>query len=95
MVPYSDIKATNSVGSAKATFSLRTMRALYSLRRCARAALGAASRYAAGAPVPARQIHKGAPVIVHKRGADLLHDPWFNKVRDTRDPLKCNEKQCS
>lgn len=22
-----------------------------------------------------------APCIVHKRGADILHDPWFNKVR--------------
>lgn len=21
------------------------------------------------------------PCIVHKRGADILHDPWFNKVR--------------
>lgn len=20
------------------------------------------------------------PCIVHKRGADILHDPWFNKV---------------
>ncbi|KAJ0815842.1 putative malate dehydrogenase (decarboxylating) [Helianthus annuus] len=22
-----------------------------------------------------------APSIIHKRGADILHDPWFNKVR--------------
>ena len=21
------------------------------------------------------------PCIVHKSGADILHDPWFNKVR--------------
>jgi hypothetical protein len=21
------------------------------------------------------------PCIVHKRGADILHDPWFNKVK--------------
>ncbi|CAA7024646.1 unnamed protein product [Microthlaspi erraticum] len=25
------------------------------------------------------------PCIVHKRGADILHDPWFNK--DTGFPL--------
>lgn len=59
------------------------MRALYALRRCARAVLGVAPRHTCGGttfPVPVRQIHKGAPVIVHKRGADLLHDPWFNKV---------------
>lgn len=25
------------------------------------------------------------PCIVHKRGADILHDPWFNKVFDFSD----------
>lgn len=30
---------------------------------------------AAGAAVP-------GPCIVHKRGTDILHDPWFNKVPD-------------
>lgn len=28
----------------------------------------------AGAAVP-------GPCIVHKRGNDILHDPWYNKVR--------------
>jgi malate dehydrogenase (decarboxylating) len=21
------------------------------------------------------------PVVLHKRGSDILHDPWFNRVR--------------
>lgn len=28
---------------------------------------------ASSTPIP-------APSIVHKRGSDILHDPWFNKV---------------
>lgn len=35
----------------------------------------AAPAAAAGAAVP-------GPCIVHKRGTDILHDPWFNKVPD-------------
>ena len=27
------------------------------------------------------------PCIVHKRGADILHDPWFNKVSLFSFPL--------
>lgn len=30
-------------------------------------------RFSAAAAIP-------GPCIVHKRGADILHDPWFNKV---------------
>ncbi|CAI7803332.1 unnamed protein product, partial [Closterium sp. NIES-53] len=28
---------------------------------------------------PSRPFHHGRAIIVNKRGADLLHDPWFNK----------------
>ncbi|GAU36299.1 hypothetical protein TSUD_353430 [Trifolium subterraneum] len=24
------------------------------------------------------------PTIVHKRSLDILHDPWFNKFKETR-----------
>jgi len=24
-----------------------------------------------------------APCIIHKRGTDILHDPWFNKVNSS------------
>ncbi|CAI5929077.1 unnamed protein product [Closterium sp. NIES-64] len=26
-----------------------------------------------------REVHSGQPIIMAKRGADLLHDPWYNK----------------
>ncbi|KAJ0914311.1 putative malate dehydrogenase (decarboxylating) [Helianthus annuus] len=37
------------------------------------------------------------PCIVHKRGADILHDPWFNKVClfvDTEHVLVVNVAPC-
>ena len=30
------------------------------------------------------------PCIVHKRGADILHDPWFNKVLFSSDLYSLN-----
>ena len=42
--------------------------AALNLRQSRRLSIAAAS-----SPIP-------GPCIVHKRGADILHDPWFNKV---------------
>ena len=28
------------------------------------------------------------PVVLHKRGPDILHDPWFNRVRLVSAPLR-------
>ena len=40
-------------------------------------------RYAAASNLARSRRFSAAipgPCIVHKRGADILHDPWFNKV---------------
>lgn len=46
--------------------------------RLARSAPANLRRFLSTAAIP-------GPIIVHKRGADILHDPWFNK--DTAFPL--------
>ena len=30
------------------------------------------------------------PVVLHKRGPDILHDPWFNRVRLGSVPSGCS-----
>ncbi|XP_058084251.1 NAD-dependent malic enzyme 59 kDa isoform, mitochondrial [Magnolia sinica] len=49
---------------------------MWKLARSAAASLRQARRFSAAIP---------GPCIVHKRGTDILHDPWFNK--DTGFPL--------
>ncbi|XP_010255456.1 PREDICTED: NAD-dependent malic enzyme 59 kDa isoform, mitochondrial isoform X1 [Nelumbo nucifera] len=49
---------------------------MWNLARAAASNLRQARRFSAAIP---------GPCIVHKRGADILHDPWFNK--DTGFPL--------
>ncbi|KAF7814596.1 NAD-dependent malic enzyme 59 kDa isoform, mitochondrial [Senna tora] len=49
---------------------------MWNLARFAASKLSRSRRYSSAIP---------GPCIVHKRGADILHDPWFNK--DTGFPL--------
>lgn len=44
---------------------------MWSIARSATASLRGSRPFSAAIP---------GPCIVHKRGADILHDPWFNKV---------------
>lgn len=44
-----------------------------SIAKTAAAARTSGSRRCLSTAIP-------GPCIVHKRGADILHDPWFNKV---------------
>lgn len=45
---------------------------MWKLARFAAANLSRSRRFSTAIP---------GPCIVHKRGADILHDPWFNKVK--------------
>jgi hypothetical protein len=45
---------------------------MWKLARFATANLSRSRRFSTAIP---------GPCIVHKRGADILHDPWFNKVK--------------
>jgi malate dehydrogenase (decarboxylating) len=29
-----------------------------------------------------------SPVVLHKRGPDILHDPWYNRVRASVIPAR-------
>ncbi|KMT20599.1 hypothetical protein BVRB_1g005810 [Beta vulgaris subsp. vulgaris] len=51
---------------------------MWRMMRSTAANLRRMRRFSAAAAIP-------GPCIVHKRGADILHDPWFNK--DTAFPL--------
>lgn len=44
---------------------------MWNLARFAASSLSRSRRFSTAIP---------GPCIVHKRGADILHDPWFNKV---------------
>ena len=59
------------VGGAVRAVSARFRFGMWKLARLAASSLARSRRFSTVIP---------GPCMVHKRGADILHDPWFNKV---------------